>query len=75
MSVRRQINRYKTEPFGRDFDEVLKKAKRFHNASRTFMMVEYLGVWTAAASLEGLTGAPKDAIYYHKEGNKWVRTN
>lgn len=73
MAVRRQINRYKTEPFGRDFNEVLRKGKRFHSIVGEFMMVEYFGVWTAAATVKrGAT--PKGAIIFKKMGRKWAHT-
>lgn len=36
MSVRRRINRYRTEPSGYDYNEVLKKSKAFYRSSEYF---------------------------------------
>lgn len=53
MSARKHINRYRTEPSGYDYNEVLKKGKTFHRASGIFDMSPYKGkyddrvLWTA----------------------------
>lgn len=53
MSARGHRNRYRTEPSGYDYNEVLKKGKVFHRASEKFEMSPYKGkyddrvFWTA----------------------------
>lgn len=38
MSVRRRINRHRSEPCGYDYADVLKKGKAFHRISEEFEM-------------------------------------
>lgn len=46
MGARRTINRYRTEPSGYDYEEVLKKGKIFHRNSVNgiFEMTPYKGI-------------------------------
>ena len=73
MAVRRQINRYRTEPYGEDFDSVLKRAKRFFTIGdlhEPFMMFEYRGAWNAF-SLPAWGSLPQGAIVYRWNGKRW----
>lgn len=70
MAARSTRNRYRTEPFGRDFADVLKRGKAFHNPN-AFMMVEYGGIWTAL-SLPTWGEMPAGAIVFKKIGARWA---
>lgn len=70
MAVRKTINRYKTEPFGHEYKEVLKRGKAFHKDG-SFMMVEYKSVWTAA-SLPAWGKLPDGARVYEKVSGRWI---
>lgn len=78
MSVRKQCNRYRTEPFGTDFEEVLKRGKRFFSVGYTpgdqFMMTKYGTTWTAC-QLPAFGKIPTDAIVYEKDGRYWKKVN
>ena len=41
MAVRSQHNRYREEPWGHDFNDVLKRGKVFHRASGEFDMIPF----------------------------------
>ena len=69
MAVRKQCNRYKTEPFGTDYNDVLKRAKRFFKDG-TFMMVKYGNVWTSTTVPIGFK-KPENAIYFTKNNGRW----
>ena len=71
MAVRKQCNRYKTEPFGRDFADVLKRAKAFYK-DETFFITEHNGVYTSSRP-SGWAKDPDNAIYFDKVGRNWVR--
>ena len=60
MAVRKQYNRYKTEPSGKDFEEVLKKAKTFFRNTGRFEIAPFGGVYTT-------TGETVLAILYRME--------
>lgn len=74
MAIRKQHNRYRTEPFGTDFDSVVKRAKAFYK-SGVFGIWQYGDVWnTFRAST--VFKDPDDTIYYKyikgaKRG-KWI---
>lgn len=70
MAVRRQINRYRTEPYGDDFEDVLKRAKRFFKDG-TFGIFEYRGIWS---TYRPIWGDPKGSIYFTKIGRRWERS-
>lgn len=71
MGARRSINRYKTEPFGRDYDDVLKRGKVFHRDRGSFMMLKYGNTWNAF-ELPAFGKLPEDAIVITKKNGRWV---
>lgn len=71
MAVRKQHNRYKTEPNGTDFDDVVKRAKAFYK-NETFYISEYGNVYTAFRPSVWAKD-PKNAIYFDEIGHRWVR--
>lgn len=71
MAVRRQCNRYRTEPFGTDFDDVLKRAKRYYKNER-FYISKFENVYTALLPSIGFKD-PDNAVYFHKTNGRWVR--
>lgn len=81
MAARRHINRYRTEPFGKDRDSVLKRGKAFFTIKGyggtsfhdPFMLFEYNGIWHAM-SLPGWGSLPKDATIYKWDGKRWQAT-
>ena len=74
MSVRRQINRYRTTPAGRDYADVLKRGKRFHN-HRDFEMQPYTSgdrvLWSAETPTLPTFKPPKGTIRVHWNGKRW----
>lgn len=71
MAARRQINRYREEPFGRDYADVLKRGKAFHRYSDSFMMTQSRGGLWLACFLPAF-GIPDDAIIFTKKNGRWV---
>lgn len=71
MGARRTINRHKTEPFGNDFDDVLKRAKAFYKDG-TFYLSKYGETYTAFRPSISFKD-PDNAIYFEKQGRKWIR--
>ena len=71
MAVRRQCNRYRTEPYGNDFDNVLKRAKAFFKDG-TFFITKHNDLYFAFRPSLGFND-PVDAIYYDKQEKRWVR--
>lgn len=71
MAVRKQCNRYKTEPYGRDFNDVLKRAKAFYK-DETFYITKYGHIYSAFRPSIGFKD-PSDAVYFDKIGRRWVR--
>ena len=74
MSVRKQHNRYRTEPFGTDFNDVVKRAKAFYK-SGVFGICQYGNVYsTFTPSI--VFKDPDETIYYkYIEGakrGKWI---
>lgn len=74
MAVRKQCNRYRSEPYGDDFNEVLKRAKRFFKDG-TFGIYkrEEFTIWSTFRA--ACWGEPDNAIYYTKNGHKWEIDN
>lgn len=72
MAVRHQHNRYRTEPYGADFDDVVRRAKRFFK-DETFIITKYKDIYSAFRSNEPAFKDPDDAIYFDKIGRRWVR--
>lgn len=72
MAVRRQCNRYRTEPYGKDFNDVLKRGKAFHKDG-VFMVWggSRGGVWEADR-LPAFGTIPEDARIFAKTGKRWV---
>ena len=70
MAVRRQCNRYKTEPWGTDYKEVLKRAKAFFK-DETFYITKYNTVYCSFRPSFRFKD-PDDAVYYKKVGHKWI---
>ena len=71
MAVRKQHNRYRTEPYGTDFGNVLKRAKAFFKDGE-FYITKYREVFSAFRPSIGFEN-PKDAVYFEKQGRFWVR--
>jgi len=69
MAVRKQCNRYKTEPYGIDFHDVLKRAKAFYKDG-TIMIVKYGDIFTSSRPSIGFKN-PDNAVFFTKKGNKW----
>lgn len=69
MAVRRQCNRYRTEPFGRDYEDVLKRGKAFYKEG-SFMMAEYSGVWSAL-NIPAFGTLPESARIFSKIDGRW----
>lgn len=76
MAVRRQCNRYRTEPSGRDYKAVLKKGKAFFTYNgyhQPFEMSNYDGLWLAhRRTLPGFAVHEGTIlIEWNREKNKW----
>ena len=41
MGIRRTINRHRTEPYGDDYHDVLRRGKAFYRASGVFEMIPF----------------------------------
>lgn len=70
MAVRKQCNRYKTDPFGSEFCDVLQRAKAFYKYG-TFIICEMGGVFSASRPSLGFKN-PENARYFEKIGRKWI---
>lgn len=70
MAVRRQCNRYRTAPHGTDFEDVLRRGKRFFRLSGEFMVWGENGNWSADSVPLGFK-TPKDARVYKWNGKRW----
>lgn len=71
MSIRKQCNRYKTEPFGTCFEDVLKRAKAFYK-NGTFYISKYGNTYTALRPSIAFKD-PSDAIYFVKQNGRWIK--
>lgn len=73
MAVRKQHNRYRTEPFGTDFSEVLKKSKAFFKDG-TFMIFGGIHgrVWCASRLPASCFALPQDARIFTKVSGRWT---
>lgn len=71
MGARRTINRYKTEPFGTDFNDVLKRAKAFYKDG-TFYMTKCGDTFTAFRPSVAFKD-PADAVCFEKQGRRWIQ--
>lgn len=80
MSVRRQINRYRKEPSGYDYNVVLKKAKAFYRSSECFEIYPYRSpsdtktLYTAFSETLGGFKRPKGTRIYKFDRSikRWV---
>lgn len=81
MGARKHINRYRTEPCGYDYNEVLKKGKIFHRNSFNgiFEMTPYKGIdgrifWTAESeTLPPFKRADGTRIYkFDNAAKRWI---
>ena len=73
MGARKSINRYKEDPCGKDFNEVLKKGKR-HFLGDPFMVwggrdYSSCGLWMAS-SIPGWGKIPSDVRIFRKVNGK-----
>ena len=76
MAVRKQCNRYRTEPSGTDYKTVLKKGKAFFTYNEhhePFEMANFDGLWLAhRRTLPGFTVHEGTIIVeWNRDKNKW----
>lgn len=69
MSVRKSINRYKTDPFGESFDDVVKRAKAFY-CDGAFIVFKYGKTWNASRPAAGFNN-PQGSVAFTKINGKW----
>lgn len=74
MSVRKQCNRYRTEPYGKDREDVIKRAKAFYKDG-CFLIHEYKGIYFVQTPSLPPFADPHGSTYYTKRGRKWVATD
>ena len=76
MAVRRQCNRYREEPYGTDFDNVVKRAKIFFKDG-PFLVSKFKHIYCSGRPAVHPYKDPDDAVYFTKEGRRWreVRPN
>lgn len=71
MGARKTHNRYRTEPYGSDFRDVLKRAKAFFKDG-TFYISEYCNVYSSNRPSVWAKD-PTNAVYFTKVNNKWIK--
>lgn len=71
MGARKTHNRYRTEPYGRDFKDVLKRAKAFFKDG-TFYITEYFGLFCAFRPSVWAKD-PSNAVYFTKVEHRWIQ--
>lgn len=71
MAVRKRHNRAKTEPWGKDYMDVVKRAKAFFKDG-TFYVTKYEDLFFAWRPSVAY-GDPYDAVYYTKVGHRWIK--
>jgi len=76
MAVRKQCNRYRTEPSGTDYKTVLKKGKAFFTYNehhQSFEMANFDGLWLAhRRTLPGFTVHEGTIIVeWNRDKKKW----
>lgn len=84
MSVRRQINRYRTSPSGYDYMDVLRRGKRFFTgtggAHYDFEITPFLSpgsdkvLWTADYPSPSPFTSPKGTVSVRWDGMRWTET-
>ena len=71
MGARSTHNRYKTEPFGSDFKDVLKRAKAFFKDG-TFYITKFNKTYCSERPSVWAKD-PSDAVYFTKVNHKWIQ--
>ena len=75
MSVRKQHNRYRTEPYGRNYKDVLKRGKAFFTIGGehySFELSQYHGIWTAhERTLPGCIPEGTIIVEWNQRKRKW----
>ena len=79
MAARKQINRYKTDPYGHDYKEVLQKGKQQNTIGTyhdTFEMQPHNGSWMATSVTLPTFVAPKGTITvsWDVDTKRWIET-
>lgn len=74
MSVRRQCNRYRNPPSGRDVIDVIKRGKAW-SLGNPFMVSEYNGVYSASEIPAPCFSLPASARLFVKRGRFWAEVN
>ena len=72
MEVRRQCNRYREEPYGTDFDNVVRRAKLFYKDG-TFLVSKFKHIYCAQRPAIKPYKDPDGAVYFEKVGHRWER--
>ena len=74
MSVRRQCNRYRTEPCGEDKNDVIKRAKRFFgNDCFLIRKLHENGIWHSQRLSLPPFKNPDGAEYFRKVSGRWQK--
>lgn len=71
MAVRRQINRYKTEPYGSDEINVIKRAKQFFSSSGEFIITKYGNTYISSHPVVSTFKEPEGARHFVKKDDRW----
>jgi len=76
MGARSTHNRKPTEPFGGDYDDVLKRAKAWFSkyGYRSFYITKY-GNTYSTFTVRSCFKSPDDARFYVKDSRFWRETN
>jgi hypothetical protein len=75
MGARSTHNRKPTEPFGENYDDVLKRAKAwFYKYGYTSFYITKYGNTYSAFSVSSCFKNPDDARFYVKYGRFWIET-
>lgn len=71
MAVRKQHNRRRTEPWGTDFADVMKRAKAFYKDG-IFYIEKYEHIF-CSFRLQPWEEEPKAAVRFEKSGRRWIQ--
>lgn len=71
MAVRSTHNVARTDPWGRDFADVLKRSKAYYKDG-TFFLWQYKEIWQSGRPSIAFKD-PDGSIYFTKQGRHWVR--
>ena len=75
MAVRKQCNRYRTEPYGMAYEEVLKKAKAFYRTAGVFELTQSSsGMWHAQSETNYpfIKNETARTYKFNYQTNKWL---